>query len=226
MPVSLRRIGALFRPYRARLSGLLTLIFLSAGLGVISPFLLREVLDKAIPDHNTTLLSLLVGGMIALSVIGGVIGVAQTWISNQVGQRVMHDLRAAVYAHLQRMSLAFFTRTRTGEVQSRIANDIGGIDSVVTSTATSIVQNVTTVVAVVVAMVLLELAAGRVLALPAAVLRMADPARGQRAPAHPIRPPVALGGHVHARGGVAIGVGHPARQDDGSLARAGAALRR
>ena len=155
-PVSLRRIGALFKPYRARLSGLLTLIFLSAGLGVISPFLLREVLDKAIPDHNTTLLSLLVGGMIALSVIGGVIGVAQTWISNQVGQRVMHDLRAAVYAHLQRMSLAFFTRTRTGEVQSRIANDIGGIDSVVTSTATSIVQNVTTVVAVVVAMVLLD----------------------------------------------------------------------
>ena len=66
--------------------------------------------------------------MIALSVIDGVIGVAQTWISNQVGQRVMHDLRAAVYAHLQRMSLAFFTRTRTGEVQSRIANDIGGID--------------------------------------------------------------------------------------------------
>src|ERR1019366_101390 len=91
-----------------------------------------------------------------LSVITSVIGVAQTWISNQVGQRVMHDLRAAVYAHLQRMSLAFFTHTRTGEVQSRIANDIGGVDSVVTSTATSIVQNVTTVVAVAVAMVLLD----------------------------------------------------------------------
>ncbi|HWY17440.1 MAG TPA: ABC transporter ATP-binding protein [Solirubrobacteraceae bacterium] len=164
----LRRIGALFRPYRARLGGLLTLIFLSAGLGVISPFLLREVLDTAIPQHNTTLLSLLVGGMIALSILGGVIGVAQTWISNLVGQRVMHDLRAAVYAHLQRMSLAFFTRTRTGEVQSRIANDIGGIDSVVTSTATSIVQNVTTVVAVVVAMVLLDwrLAAFSLVLLP------------------------------------------------------------
>jgi ATP-binding cassette, subfamily B, bacterial len=154
--VSLRRISALFRPYRLRLSGLLALIFVSAGLGVISPFLLREVIDTAIPKHDTKLLSLLVGGMIALSVIGGVIGVAQTWISNQVGQRVMHDLRAAVYAHLQRMSLAFFTHTRTGEVQSRIANDIGGIDSVVTSTATSIVQNVTTVVAVVVAMILLD----------------------------------------------------------------------
>jgi len=154
--VSLRRIGALFRPYRARLTGLLVLIFVSAGLGVVSPFLLREVIDVAIPEHDTQLLSLLVGGMIALSIVGGVIGVAQTWISNQVGQRVMHDLRASVYAHLQRMSLAFFTHTRTGEVQSRIANDIGGIDSVVTSTATSIVQNVTTVVAVVVAMILLD----------------------------------------------------------------------
>ncbi len=135
---------------------MLALIFVAAGLGVVSPFLLREVIDTAIPKHNTQLLTALVGGMIALSVIGGVIGVAQTWISNQVGQRVMHDLRASVYAHLQRMSLAFFTHTRTGEVQSRIANDIGGIDSVVTSTATSIVQNVTTVVAVVVAMILLD----------------------------------------------------------------------
>jgi ATP-binding cassette subfamily B protein len=167
-PVSLRRVGRLFAPYRTRLSGLLTLIFLSAGLGVISPFLLRSVLDRAIPHRDTKLLTLLVGGMIALSIIGGVIGVAQTWISNQVGQRVMHDLRAAVYAHLQRMSLAFFTHTRTGEVQSRIANDIGGIDSVVTSTATSIVQNVTTVVAVVVAMILLDwrLAAFSLVLLP------------------------------------------------------------
>jgi ATP-binding cassette subfamily B protein len=155
-PVSLRRIARLFRPYRPRLTALLSLIFVAAGLGVISPFLLREVLDRAIPRHETTLLAELVLGMIALSVIGSVIGVAQTWISNQVGQRVMHDLRAAVYAHLQRMSLAFFTHTRTGEVQSRIANDIGGIDSVVTSTATSIVQNVTTVVAVVIALFLLD----------------------------------------------------------------------
>jgi ATP-binding cassette, subfamily B, bacterial len=155
-PVSLRRVGALFKPYRKRLSGLLTLIFLSAGLGVISPFLLREIINTAYPQHDTALLVELVAGMVALSVITSVIGVAQTWISNQVGQRVMHDLRAAVYAHLQRMSLAFFTRTRTGEVQSRIANDIGGIDSVVTSTATSIVQNVTTVVATIVAMFLLD----------------------------------------------------------------------
>jgi ATP-binding cassette subfamily B protein len=167
-PVSLRRIARLFGAYRRRLGLLLGLIFLSAGLGVISPFLLREFINVAYPKHDTTLVIELVSGMIALSVITSVIGVAQTWISNQVGQRVMHDLRAAVYAHLQRMSLAFFTHTRTGEVQSRIANDIGGVDSVVTSTATSIVQNVTTVIAVVVAMVLLDwrLAAFSLVLLP------------------------------------------------------------
>jgi ATP-binding cassette, subfamily B, bacterial len=128
------------------------MIVFSSALEVVSPFLLRGVLDNAIPKHDVTLLSLLVGGMIALSVMTSAIGVLQTWISNQVGQRVMHDLRAAVYAHLQRMSLAFFTRTRTGEVQSRIANDIGGIDDVVTSTATSTFSSVTTVLATVIAM--------------------------------------------------------------------------
>jgi ATP-binding cassette subfamily B protein len=131
---------------------LLSLIFLGSILGVASPFLLREAVDKGILQHNLELLTWLVVGMIALAVINGVIGVAQTWISNQVGQRVMHDLRAAVYAHLQRMSLAFFTRTRSGEVQARIAYDIGGIDDVVTSTATSTVSTVATVAATIVAM--------------------------------------------------------------------------
>ena len=155
-PVSLRRIGRLFIPYRLRLGLLLGLIFLGSVLSVASPFLLREAVDKGIVKHNLTLLSWLVGGMIALAVINGVISVAQTWISNQVGQRVMHDLRAAVYAHLQRMSLAFFTRTRSGEVQARIAYDIGGIDDVVTSTATSTVSTVATVAATVTAMFALE----------------------------------------------------------------------
>jgi ATP-binding cassette subfamily B protein len=85
-----------------------------------------------------------------------VLGVIQTLLSNQVGQRVMHDLRSAVFRHLQRLSLAFFTRTRTGEVQSRISNDIGGVQSVVTNTATSIASNVTTVVATMVGMLLLS----------------------------------------------------------------------
>jgi ATP-binding cassette subfamily B protein len=150
--VSLRRIGRLFIPYRVRLGLLLALIVLGSILSVASPFLLREAINKGIIRHDLTLLSWLVGGMIALAIINGVISVAQTWISNQVGQRVMHDLRAAVFAHLQRMSLAFFTRTRSGEVQARIAYDIGGIDDVVTSTATSTVSTVATVLATVTAM--------------------------------------------------------------------------
>jgi ATP-binding cassette subfamily B protein len=153
---NLRRIFPLFRPYRLRLSAVCALIVFSAAIGVISPFLLREVLDVAIPEDNVRLLTALVAGMIAIPIITGVIGVWQTLLSNQVGQSVMHDLRTKVYRHLQRLSLAFFTRTRTGEVQSRIANDIGGIETVVTSTATSVLANVTTVIATVVAMLLLD----------------------------------------------------------------------
>jgi ATP-binding cassette subfamily B protein len=151
-----RRIVSLFRPYRARLAAVSVLIVFSAGLGVVSPFLLREVLDVAIPDENVGLLTALVAGMVAIPIVTGALGVWQTLLSNLVGQAVMHDLRSQVYRHLQRLSLAFFTRTRTGEVQSRIANDIGGIETVVTSTATSVLANVTTVLATVVAMVLLD----------------------------------------------------------------------
>jgi ATP-binding cassette subfamily B protein len=150
------RIARLFRPYRLRLAAVLGLIVVSALVSMATPFLLRDVLDEAIPDKDTQLLTLLVAGMVAVAIVTGVIAVGQTWLSNSVGQRVMHDLRVSVYRHLQRLPLAFFTRTRTGEVQSRIANDIGGVQSVVTTTATSIVQNVTTVVATVTAMVLLD----------------------------------------------------------------------
>jgi ATP-binding cassette, subfamily B, bacterial len=155
-PRDRRRVLGLFRPYRVRLASVLGLIVFSSALSMVSPFLLRAVLDNAIPHGNTTLLSELVGGMIAIAIVTSAFSVWQTYISNLIGQRVMHDLRAAVYRHLQRLSLAFFTRTRTGEVQSRIANDIGGIDSVVTTTATSIAQNATTVIATIVAMVLLD----------------------------------------------------------------------
>ncbi len=154
-----RRIVRLFRPYRLRLSWLLTMILFSAALGVVPPFLLRDLLNNVLnqgTNLNTHKLALLVAGMVAIPVITQAIGVAQTWQSNLVGQKVMHDLRAAVYRHLQRLSLAFFTRTRTGEVQSRIANDIGGVQTVVTSTATSVVSNVTTVITTAAAMILLD----------------------------------------------------------------------
>jgi ATP-binding cassette, subfamily B, bacterial len=150
------RILALFKPYRMRLGVVLVMIVFSALLSMVSPFLLKAVLDKGIFHHQHTLLTELIAGMIAIAILSAVFSVWQTYLSNQVGQRVMHDLRAAVYRHLQRMSLAFFTRTRTGEVQSRIANDIGGLDSVVTTTATTIAQNATTVIASLVAMCILD----------------------------------------------------------------------
>jgi ATP-binding cassette, subfamily B, bacterial len=152
---NLRRIGPLFSPYKLRLGGVLLLIVVSAGLGVIPAFLLKRVLE-AIGRNDTTALSYSAGGMIAIAVATGALGVIQTLLSNQVGQRVMHDLRAAVFRHLQRLSLAFFTRTRTGEVQSRISNDIGGVQNVVTNTATSIASNVTTVAATMVGMLVLN----------------------------------------------------------------------
>ncbi|QXE38124.1 ABC transporter ATP-binding protein/permease [Streptomyces sp. GMY02] len=155
-PAQLRRIFRLFRPYRGRLAIVGLLVGASSLVSVASPFLLREILDTAIPQGRTGLLSLLALGMIATSVVNGVFGVLQTLISTTVGQRVMHDLRTGVYAQLQRMPLAFFTRTRTGEVQSRIANDIGGMQATVTSTATSLVSNLTAVVASIVAMVALD----------------------------------------------------------------------
>ncbi|MEV6292125.1 ABC transporter ATP-binding protein [Streptomyces sp. NPDC051896] len=155
-PRQVRRILKLFRPYRGRLAVVGLLVGAASLVSVATPFLLKETLDVAIPQGRTGLLSLLALGMILSAVLSSVFGVLQTLISTTVGQRVMHDLRTAVYGRLQRMSLAFFTRTRTGEVQSRIANDIGGMQATVTSTATSLVSNVTSVVATIVAMIALD----------------------------------------------------------------------
>ncbi|HEY0806623.1 MAG TPA: ABC transporter ATP-binding protein, partial [Pseudonocardiaceae bacterium] len=154
--VSLRRIGRLFLPYRWPLTVVTIIIVASSVVGLASPFLLRAVIDTALPTKNVRLLVLLVAGMVAVAALTSVLGVVQTWISTKVGQRLMHGLRTSVFGHLQRQSIAFFTRTRTGEVQSRITNDIGGMESVVTSTATSIAANLTTAVATSVAMVALS----------------------------------------------------------------------
>ncbi|CAL9632327.1 ABC transporter ATP-binding protein [Streptomyces sp. Tu 3180] len=155
-PRQVRRILKLFRPYRGRLAIVGLLVGAASLVSVATPFLLKAILDVAIPEGRTGLLSLLALGMILSAVLTSVFGVLQTLISTTVGQRVMHDLRTAVYGRLQRMSLAFFTRTRTGEVQSRIADDIGGMQATVTSTATSLVSNLTSVVATVVAMLALD----------------------------------------------------------------------
>ncbi|MFC8846804.1 MULTISPECIES: ABC transporter ATP-binding protein [unclassified Micromonospora] len=154
--VSLRRVGRLFAPYRWQLATVTVIIVLSSIVAMASPFLLRTVIDRALPERDLSLLSRLVLGMVAVAVVTAALGVVQTWLSTRVGQQVMHRLRTDVFTHLHRQSIGFFTRTRTGEVQSRITNDIGGMQTVVTSTATSIASNLTTVVATAVAMVALS----------------------------------------------------------------------
>ncbi|WP_433384578.1 ABC transporter ATP-binding protein [Actinoplanes sp. CA-142083] len=154
--VSLRRIGGLFRDHTWPLTVVVLIIVASSIIGMASPFLLRAVIDDALPHANLTLLVWLVIGMVAVAAVTAALGVVQTWISTRVGQEVMHRLRTDVFTHLQRQSIGFFTRTRTGEVQSRITNDIGGMESVVTSTATSIAANLTTAIATLVAMAALS----------------------------------------------------------------------
>jgi len=154
--VPLRRIAALFRPYRWNLLFVGVLVAASSLVSLVNPFLIREVIDVALPQGRTGLLTVLAIGMIVVAIANSSFSVSQTYVSTVVGQRVMHDLRTAVYSHLQRMSLAFFTKTRTGEVQSRIANDIGGMQATVTTTATTLVSNLTTVVATIIAMIVLD----------------------------------------------------------------------
>jgi ATP-binding cassette subfamily B protein len=154
------RVVRLFRPYRRRVSVLALLILLSSAIGVVNPLLTRNVFDNALfpasGGSDLSLLYVLVGTMIGVAILGGAIGVGQTYFASVVGQRVMQDLRDRLYSHLQRMSLRFFTGTRTGEIQSRIANDVGGIQSVVTDTASSIVANVVIVISTIVAMAILS----------------------------------------------------------------------
>jgi ATP-binding cassette subfamily B protein len=154
--VPLRRITRLFRPYRWSLLFVGALVAASSLVSLVNPFLIRAIIDVALPQGRTGLLTVLALAMIVVAVANSSFAVSQTYVSTRIGQRVMHDLRTAVYSHLQRMSLAFFTKTRTGEVQSRIANDIGGMQATVTTTATTLVSNLTTVTATVIAMAALD----------------------------------------------------------------------
>lgn len=178
-PVSLRRIARLFAPHRAALAVVVALIVLSSLVGLAQPFLVRHVIDDALPRQDVRLLLLLVAAMLAVAVATAVIGVVQTWLSTTVGQRVMHRLRSDLFAHLHQQSIGFFTRTRGGEVQSRLVNDIGGMQGVVTQTATSVAANATVVIGTAVAMVALSwrLALISLVVLPPAVLLTRQVAR-------------------------------------------------
>lgn len=155
-PVELRRIGALFAPHKFTLLIVVLLITAASVVGLAQPFLVRGIIDDALPSSDTALLAWLAGAMVAVAAATAVIGVIQTWMATRMGQQVMHTLRTSLFTHLQKQSLGFFTRTRGGEVQSRLTHDISGMQSVVTSTATSVASNLTTAVATIIAMVALS----------------------------------------------------------------------
>jgi ATP-binding cassette subfamily B protein len=170
--VSTWRIVRLFRPYRRLLSALLLLVLLRSIVGVVSPFLLRAILDHGLPERNVGLISVLASGMIVAAISTSALGVWTGQLASVIGQRVMHDLRVSVYGHLQRLSLAFFTRTKTGDVLSRVVNDVGGVDNVLTNTATATMQSGTQTIAIAVALVVMDwqLAAVALILVPAFLL--------------------------------------------------------
>jgi ATP-binding cassette subfamily B protein len=153
---TLRRILAFFTPYRAQVAIVLVAIIATSLIGLLNPWLLKLLIDDAIPNRDWFQLNLYVGLMIALPIVTGLIGIGQTYLNNLIGQHVMQDLRAALYAHLQAMPLRFFTETRTGEIQSRLSNDVGGVQSVVTDTASSVTSNLAVSISTVIAMLLID----------------------------------------------------------------------
>ena len=153
---TLRRVAEAFRPYKFQVVLVLIAIILTTVLGLVNPLMIRFIFDDAIGKRNLNLLLILVGIMFIMPVITGIIGVGQTYLNNVVGQRVMRDFRNRLYDHLQSMSLRFFTSTRTGEIQSRLSNDVGGVQSVVTDTATSVVSNISTAISTIVAMAIIS----------------------------------------------------------------------
>lgn len=181
-PVSGTRVLALFAPHRLTIAAVLALIITSSALGLAAPFLTKEIVDVAIPEQDVRLLLTLVGLMVGVAVVNAVLGVLQTWLSTTMGQRIMHELRSALFTHLQRQPLSFFTRTRSGEVQSRLTHDVSGLQGVVTSTATSLAGNVATVVGTLIAMLALSptLALLSLVVIPPAVLITRSVARLRR----------------------------------------------
>lgn len=155
-PVKPSRIAALFAPHKLAIAIVVLLISAASVIGLAQPFLIRAIIDDALPRQNTVLLAWLAGGLVAVAAATAAIGVVQTWMATKMGQKVMHTLRTRLFTHLQAQSLGFFTRTRGGEVQSRLTNDIAGMQSVVTSTATSVASNLTTAVATAIAMAALS----------------------------------------------------------------------
>ncbi len=155
-PVRWSRVTELFRGHRGRVVVVVLAVVAASVVGLAQPFLLRAIIDYALPHGNTTLLLWAVGGMVLVAILTGVLGVVQTWLATAMGQQVMSDLRSQVFQHVQSQSIAFFKRTRGGEIQSRLINDIAGLQGIITTTATSVASNFTTAVGTAIAMAVLD----------------------------------------------------------------------
>jgi ATP-binding cassette subfamily B protein len=152
----LGRVWQFARPYWPQIAVILVLILISTGIGLLTPLLIRSLIDNAIPNANIRLLNLLALGMIAIPLVDGVLGVWQRQLNSRVGEGIIFDLRCALYEHFQRMSLRFFTQTRTGEVMSRLNNDVVGAQQAVSSTLLNIISNIIAVVSTLAIMFVLE----------------------------------------------------------------------
>lgn len=153
---TIRRVMQAFRPYKLQVVLVLLAILLTTVLGLVNPLLIQRIFDDAIGKRNTPLLIIYVIIMIVTPIVSGMIGVGQSYLNNVIGQHVMRDFRNKLYEHLQSMSLRFFTATRTGEIQSRLSNDVGGVQGVVTETATSIVSNISIAISTIIAMAVIS----------------------------------------------------------------------
>lgn len=182
-PVSLQRVAALFRPHLGSVLAVVLLIAASSIIGLAQPFIVRELIDAAIPQSNIRFLVLGAGGLVAIALATAVLEVLQTWRATLMGQRVMHRLRTGLFTHLQKQSLGFFTNSRSGDVQSRLINDVGQMQSVITNSATSIASNLTSVVATAVAMVAIswKLSLISLVVFPPAILLAKQTAKLRRA---------------------------------------------
>jgi len=176
IPDLFRRITGLFAPHRTALIVTITLVLVSAGLGVLPPLLTKQLFDVGLfpptGGPNVPVLLELVGAMVALLVLSAAMGVWQTWLTGNVGNKVMGALRIRLFGHLQAMELAFFTRTKTGVIQSRLQNDVGGVAGVLSNTISSVIGNTVTVIAAFVSMLVLswQLTVVAVILLPVLVI--------------------------------------------------------
>ncbi|NLF64642.1 MAG: ABC transporter ATP-binding protein, partial [Chloroflexi bacterium] len=152
----LLRVWQFARPYRGQIAVLLFTIVLITGLSLLPPLLIRDLIDNALPNRNASRLNLLALGLIAVPLVNGIIGIWQRHASAVVGEGIIYDLRRALFNHMQSMSMRFFTETRTGELMSRLNNDVIGAQTAVTSTMVSILSNLISVVSTLAIMIALE----------------------------------------------------------------------